>query len=135
MYKADGALEVPVSRQVLVITAGRTIVGETQAMPGAEVRVQQSLISTIKADPALRERQQGIVIAHVWLQRHDTAIEAIRPTNIWYGRERGLQIEKFIWRSERHYVRVDIDQVVILCLAPQSNLRKRRFEVCPAHQV
>lgn len=68
MNQAYTALEVPVSRNILVIPAGCAIVRKTESMPIAKVGIQKPLIRTVETDPSLGERQQSIVIAHVRLQ-------------------------------------------------------------------
>lgn len=46
----DGALEVLVCRNILVVGTGCAVIGETEPMPVPEMHVQQALIGTIETD-------------------------------------------------------------------------------------
>lgn len=91
MNQANGALEMLIGRNVLVVGAGGAVIREAQPMPISKMHVQQPLVRAVKANAPLSERLKRIVILQVGSKDHDTAIENIRPANIRCGREIFLQ--------------------------------------------
>lgn len=118
VYHIDSTLKMPVSRYVLIIAAGRTIVGEAQPIPVLEVHVQETLICAIKAYAPLCQRQQCIVVTHVRRQGKYTTVEAIRPSNIWDGSEGTSAIKEFVGSSERYNICIDVYYPLELRLPP-----------------
>lgn len=53
MDHVDGALEVPVGRDILVISAGCAVIGKAQTMPFSKMHIQQPLVSTVETDTSL----------------------------------------------------------------------------------
>lgn len=114
------ALKVPIGRHILIVSTGRAIIREAQSLPIPEVHVQQSLICSIEAVSSLCQSQQSIVFAHVGFQRKDTAVEAIRPSNVWYSCKAWRIVEQFIRSSKCYDVCVYVYDVVELGLPPEG---------------
>lgn len=87
MYHADAALEMSISRHILVIPTRCTIVGEAQSLPVTEMHIQQPLICTVEAYSSFCQGQKCVVVTHFGLQGEDAAVEAIRPSYVRGGRE------------------------------------------------
>ena len=135
MYKAYAALKVSIGRCVLIVSTGRTVVGEAKAFPRPEMHVQQSLICSIKADTTLSKRQKSVVIAHIWFQREDSAVEAVRPADIGDSSKRMGQVEELVRSSQGNDICIDVHNMGVLCLFPESNLCKCGRQIRAIHQV
>lgn len=84
--QVDARLKVPIGRHVLVVSRGRHVVREAQAVEAVlEVHVQQALISTVKRDAPFGHGHQGVVVTHVGREDHDSRVEDVRPPHVWGG--------------------------------------------------
>lgn len=134
MDQADGALEVPIRRDILVVGTGRAIIRKAQPMPVAKMLVQQPLIGAVEADTSIGERLQSIVVLHVGPENHHPAIEAIGPADIRGSGEVHVQREKLVGRSNGHDVTIEEHNPAVLRLAPELDLGKGRDQVWAVHE-
>jgi hypothetical protein len=119
MSHANVRLEMPICREVLIVSGWRHIVCEAQAVVGcSEVHVQESLISTIKRYPPFRHGEQRIIIAHVRVEDHQAGIEDVRPADIRSCRECVRQIEQLIWSAYGDHVGIYVYDPPKLYLSP-----------------
>ena len=118
MDRADTALEMAIGWKVLIVPARSAVVCEAQSFPFPEVHVQESLIGTVKADASLCQREQGVVVAHIWVQHHHSTVEAVRPADVWDCCKVCVQSEKLVGSSQAHRIGIDVDNALVLCLPP-----------------
>ena len=131
----NASLKVLVRWHILIVGTWRHIVRETDSVVGVfEVHVEQSLVGAIKRDAALCHSMKCPVVAHVWLQHHETRIEKVRPSDIRCGREWRLKIEQLIWCSPSYHIGIHIDYAAELGLFPELNLCEGGVEVDTIHE-
>lgn len=131
----DARLKVLVGRDVLVVSGGRDIVGEAEAVIGIpEMHVQETLIGTVERNSPLGHSQHGVVITHVGRQDHDTSVEQVGPTDIGSGGEGVRKVEEFIGSSVSNNVGIDIDDFAELDLPPEVDLGEGRVQVRAVHE-
>lgn len=126
MDQSNRTCEMPKSGYVLIMTARGAVVNKAQPVPFLKMHVQQALVCTIKANPALRKCQEGVVILKIWTKDHDSGIKTVRPPDIWNGRKMGIEREKLIRSPKCHNIGINIDDLLILSLSPELDFRKCR---------
>lgn len=104
-------------------------------MPIPEVHVEKTLIGTIEADAPLGQCQKTVVVAHVWRQDQEAAIEAIWPANVGYCCKERLLIKKLVGGPQSDHVGVDIYDLPKLSLPPQCYLGECSSKVGAVHKV
>lgn len=102
-------------------------------MPVVKVHVEQSLVSSIKADAPLGERFQCKVVLHIGTDDHESAIEAIGPADIWRSREVYLERQQLVGSSNGHNVTVDVDDFLELGETPELDFGKCRNQIGSFH--
>lgn len=135
MRRAYTRLKVLIRRNILIMRARRDVIRETQAIEAVlEVHIQQSLIGSIKRDPALRHCIQRPVIPHVRSKHHQPGVEDIRPPNIRRRGERRLNGKQLVRSAPRHHVRVHVHDASELELFPERDFGEGRVQVDAVHQ-
>lgn len=131
MNEAEAMLEVPIRRPILVAGARGAIVRETQAVPWAMVVVfvQQTLVGAVKACATFCHGLHGIVLSDARSQKHDPAIEAVRPAYVGSGGKAVRQLEQLIRRAKSDDIGIDIDNLAKVLLPPKRNLRKSKAKI------
>jgi len=139
MHEAEAVLEVPVSRLVLVAGARGAIIRETQAVPWAMVVVfvQETLVGAVKACATSCHGLHGIVLSNARRQKHDPAIEAVRPSYIGGSGEVMMQLEQLIGRAKSNDIGIDVDNLAEVLLSPECNLceSKAKIQSIEANEV
>lgn len=118
VHHADTALEVSISRYILVVSTRRAVVREAQPLPIPEMHIQKPLVSPIKAYTSLCQCQECVVIPHVGFQREDAAVETVWPSYIWNSCKCGRSTEELIWCLECHNIGIYVEYVGELYLSP-----------------
>lgn len=133
---ADGRLEVSIGGNVLIVGRRSHVIGEAYAVVAVlEVHVQQALVSAVERDATLGHGHQGVVLAHIGRQDHDSGVEEVRPANVRGGGEGMGQLEELVGSSVSDDVRVYVDDLAELGLLPEVQLGEGRVEIRPAHEV
>lgn len=134
--QVDAGLEVAVGREVLVVRRRGDVVGKGQAVEVVlEVDVEQTLVGTVKGDAAVRHGDQGVVVAVVGRQGHDTRVEDVGPANVGRGRKGVWEVEELVRSAIGDDVGVDVDNARELRLLPQVDLCEGRVQIGTVHQV
>jgi len=136
MDHADARLEVLVGGHVLVVSRGRDVVGEAEAVVVVlEVHIQEALVGTVERDAALGHGHHGVIVAHVRGQNHEARVEEVGPTNVGRRREGVGKAEELIGGAVCHNVGIHIDDLAELGLAPEVDLGEGRVQVPAVHEV
>jgi len=137
VYHRNLAFIVTICRLVLVTCIWRAVVGKTQAMPVLVrvVLVQEALIGSVKAVTARGQSLQRPVCPHVWFQSHNTSVESIWPTNVWRGREGGVDVEQLVRRSQRNHIGIEEDNLAELYKSPDIDLCESVDQVAAVEEV
>ena len=133
----DVPLVVSIRRLPLVLGVGCAVVGELQTLPRTmlEVLVQQALVCTVEALASSGHGLQCPIFPHAGRDDHDTAVEGIRPANVWCRCKGSLNVEQLVQGSECDDVGIEVDDFAELHLPPQGDFGKGEGEVRPAHEV
>lgn len=132
----DTRLEVTVGRKVLVVSRRSDVVRKGQAVVGVlEVHVQEALVGAVKGDAALGHGGQGVVLADIGGEDHDTGVEQIRPADIRCSSKGVWEVEELIGSAVGDNVGVDVDDLTELGLFPEVDLGEGGVEVGAVHEV
>jgi hypothetical protein len=130
----DACLEVSVGWNVLIVGGRRDVVGEAQTVVVIlEMHVEQALVCTVERNAPFGHSQQGVKLANVGLQNHNTGVEQIRPSNIRGGREGMWKVKELVRCSVGNNVSIDIHNLSELCLLPEIDLGESGMQVGPVH--
>lgn len=133
---AYARLEVAIGGNVLVVAGGRDVVGETESVIVVlEVHVQQALVCAVKRNTPLCHGHQGIVVAQVWGQGHDSRVEEIGPSDVRGGGKWVVQVKQLVGCPVGYDIRVHVHNPSELGLFPQVDLCECRVEIGTVHQV
>lgn len=116
----DIILEMPVRWLVLIACARCAVVYEAQPMPRLVhvVLIQKTLVGAVEADACSRHCFECTVFFFIRVQKHETRVETIRPTNIRSSSKRRREIEELINCAKSYDVSIDVDDLAELCLVP-----------------
>ena len=110
MHHAYAASKVSEGRLVLVTGTWRAVVCETEAMPRpvAKVFVEKSLIGTVETCAIGCHGLKRPIVTHVRCEYHDTAVEAVGPTDV-RSRGKGVAaVEQFVGCTESNAVGINV---------------------------
>lgn len=136
MDHVNAGLKVSVGWDILIMGGGRDVVGEAETVVVVlEMHVQKALVCTIERDTPFGHGQQGVKLAYVGLQHHDTGIKQIGPSNI-RGRREGMgQVKELVRCSVGNNVSVDVYDLSKLGLLPEIDLGESGMQVRPVHKI
>lgn len=132
----NARLEVAVGGNVLVVAGGRDVVGEAKSVVAVlEVHVQQALVCAVKRYAPLGHGHQGIIVAQVWRQGHNSRVEEIGPSNIRGGGKGVVQVKELVGCPVSDDIGIYVHDPSELGLFPQIDLCECRVQVGTIHQV
>lgn len=103
----------------MIVGRRRNVVSKTEAIVGVfEIHIKEPLVSTVERDSSVCHGHQGIVIAEIRGQNHDTGVEQVRPSNIGRGRKAVRKIEKLVGGSVRNDIGIEVNNLPKLGLLP-----------------